>query len=159
MSDDRALATLLAEAATGVALDEAAMASWGRTLGRLLPSGAVIALHGELGAGKTTLVRALAEGLDVLDLAAVTSPTYAIVHEYATPHGPVLHADLYRLRRREELEPLGWEEAVAGARATLVEWPERAPAALPADAWHVILAHVPGRPSVRSLRVTAPGRV
>lgn len=159
MTDDRSLANLLAEVAAGVALDEAAMASWGRALGRVLPSGTVVALHGDLGAGKTTLVRALAEGLGVLDRADVTSPTYAIVHEYATPLGPVLHADLYRLRRREELEPLGWDEALAGARAALVEWPERAPAAVPADAWHVTLAHVPGRPSVRSLRVEAPERL
>jgi len=129
--------------------------AWGDALGRVLPAGTVLALHGELGAGKTTLVRALADGLGVYAPDEVASPTYAIVHEYATASGVVLHADLYRLRDPVELDQLGWEEALATARAAVVEWPERAPAAVPADAWHLHLAHVPGRPDVRTLRLAS----
>jgi tRNA threonylcarbamoyl adenosine modification protein YjeE len=127
------------------------MADWGRTFGAALPQGAVVALHGELGAGKTTLVRAIAEGLGVIDLAEVTSPTYALVHEYHAANGVVVHADLYRLRRADELDELGWEELLAGARAALVEWPERANGRLPANTRHLALSHLTADPARRRL--------
>ena len=147
------LRALLDEAGSERWLDQATLEAWGREFGALLPVGSVVALHGDLGAGKTTLVRALAIGLGVRDLDAVTSPTYALVHEYPTDTGHVVHADLYRVRRAEELEQLGWHDAIRAARATLVEWPEQVPGALPREAWHVELAHVPHRPDVRALRV------
>jgi tRNA threonylcarbamoyladenosine biosynthesis protein TsaE len=160
MGHDAAWQALLHEAATERWLDLAGLEAWGQRLGALLPHGGVVALHGDLGAGKTTLVRAMAVGLGVADLDAVTSPTYALVHEYETALGPVLHADLYRVRRPEELEQLGWDDALRAARAALVEWPEQVPGALPADAWHVALAHVPARPDVRAVRVRGgPPRV
>jgi tRNA threonylcarbamoyl adenosine modification protein YjeE len=137
-------------------LTEEEAAEWGRALGAALPRGAVVALHGELGAGKTTLVRALSEGLGVHDVSGVTSPTFAIMQEYETARGAVLHADWYRLRRAEELDQLGWDELVASARATLVEWPERAEERLPADVVHVWLAHVVDAPEVRSIRLAGP---
>ncbi len=127
------------------------MAEWGRAFGAALPHGAVVALHGELGAGKTTLVRAIAAGLGVLDLAEVTSPTYALVHEYRAANGVVVHADLYRLRRADELDELGWEELLAGARAALVEWPERADGRLPVTTRHLALSHLPTDPERRRL--------
>lgn len=151
---------LLREAATERWFDLAALQAWGEEFGALLPDGGVVALHGDLGAGKTTLVRAIAAGLRVAALDAVTSPTYALVHEYDSPLGAVLHADLYRVRRPEELEQLGWDDALRAARAALVEWPEQVPGAVPAEAWHVELAHVPARPDVRAVRVRAgPPRV
>jgi tRNA threonylcarbamoyl adenosine modification protein YjeE len=123
------------------ALNERDLVSWAREVGALLPFGAVVALHGDLGAGKTTVARALCEGLRVVDVSAVTSPTFAIVHEYDTPGGVVAHADLYRLRDARDLDNLGWDDLVARARATLVEWPDRVPAAIPPDAVHLRLAH------------------
>lgn len=143
---------LLAPLAVGVEWGEARMTDWARELGAAWPAGTVLALHGDLGAGKTTLVRALATGLGVLDAAAVTSPTYAVVHEYDTALGPVVHADLYRVRRPAELDELGWEELLARARAVLVEWPEQGGDRLPSDAVHLALAHVGGTAAVRSLR-------
>jgi tRNA threonylcarbamoyl adenosine modification protein YjeE len=151
------LAALRAGAEQGRVLSRAELAAWGRALGRMLPHGTVLALHGDLGAGKTTLVRALAEGLGVCAPEEVVSPTYAIVHEHATATGVLLHADLYRLHDPRELEQLGWDEALGAARAAVVEWPERAPSALPREAWHLQLAHVPDRPDVRALRL-APSR-
>jgi tRNA threonylcarbamoyladenosine biosynthesis protein TsaE len=160
MGHDLALRALVDEAATERWLDRATLEAWGRQFGALLPLGSVVALHGDLGAGKTTLVRAIAAGLDVMELDAVTSPTYALVHEYDSPHGIVLHADLYRVRRPEELEQLGWDDALRAARAALVEWPEQVHGAIPAMAWHIELAHVPTRPDVRALRLRGgPPRV
>ncbi len=126
--------------------------AWGRALGASLPAGTVVALHGELGAGKTTLARAICEGLGVLDLGAVTSPTFALLHEYESARGLVVHADLYRLRTPEELEQLGWDELVKRAAATLVEWPERGGDFLPARTVHLLLEHVPGQLDHRRVR-------
>ena len=127
------------------------MHEWGVRVGTLLPHGSVVALHGELGAGKTTLARALCEGLGVVN-EQVTSPTFAIVHEYDTASGVVAHADLYRLKNSGELENIGWDDLVARARVTIVEWPERAPEAIPGDALHCILAHTAAG-EVRALTV------
>jgi tRNA threonylcarbamoyl adenosine modification protein YjeE len=133
-----------------VALDEADMGAVAAALAPLLPIGAVVAFHGDLGAGKTTFVRAMAEAFGVA-AAEVTSPTFALVHEYASPGGSVVHADLYRLRRPEELDAIGWDELLAGARASLVEWPDRGAERLPRDTWHLALDHVAGNAGVRTL--------
>jgi len=129
------------------------MAAWGRDFALTLEPGVLVALHGELGAGKTTLVRAMCEALGVRDPGAVTSPTFAVLHEYDTPTGIVVHADLYRLRNSAELEQLGWDELVRSAQVTFVEWPERATGYLPPDTTHVWLAHVPGDTGRRVVRL------
>jgi tRNA threonylcarbamoyl adenosine modification protein YjeE len=129
------------------------MEAWGGSFAEALQPGAVVALHGELGAGKTTLVRAMCQALGVHDLSAVTSPTFALLHEYDTPIGVVAHADLYRLRNSAELEQLGWDELVARAVVTFVEWPERAAEYLPSTTLHVWLDHVPGDATRRHVRL------
>ncbi len=123
----------------------------GRAIGATLPEGTVLALHGELGAGKTTLVRAICEGLGVYDLGEVTSPTFALLHEYDSARGLVLHADLYRLRSPGELEQLGWHELLHRAAAVMVEWPERGGEMIPPDAVPLQLAHLPGSHDVRRM--------
>ncbi len=130
-------------------LTEAQLAEWAAECAARLAWPSCVAIHGELGAGKTTLVRALAAALGVTD--AVTSPTYALVHEYRAPRGVVHHLDLYRLDRPEQLAQLGWDEMLGSSGIVLVEWPERAGDALPAARMDLVLEHVAGRPDVRRL--------
>ncbi len=107
----------------------------------LLPS--VITLAGDLGAGKTTLTRAIGRGFDVVE--PVTSPTFALVHEYtAREHRRFYHLDLYRIRGPHELANIGWESLLAERALVVIEWPDRAGALLPDDALAITLAHVEG---------------
>lgn len=101
----------------------------GETLGRSLPPGALLAFEGEVGAGKTTFIQAIARGLGVT--VATTSPTYALVHRYRGRRGPVFHLDCYRLRSPDEAADLDWEGLASEGDAILVEWPEQAGAWLP----------------------------
>lgn len=104
----------------------------GLALGRVLRGGEVVLLEGALGAGKTTLVRALAEGLGV-EVSGVSSPTFVVVHQYEPRgggRGPTLvHVDAYRVSGGEELETLGWDRVVemvgSGSGCVVVEWAER----------------------------------
>lgn len=109
--------------------------------GTLRP-GSVVALHGELGAGKTRFVRGLARGLGH-DAAEVSSPTFVIEHRYSTPGAtPLVHLDAYRLRSIEDLAGIGWDELIAESRAVVaVEWAERIGPALPEGAVHVTIHH------------------
>ncbi|MBX3173054.1 MAG: tRNA (adenosine(37)-N6)-threonylcarbamoyltransferase complex ATPase subunit type 1 TsaE [Gemmatimonadaceae bacterium] len=133
-------------------LDESALRAWGEAYGAMLRAPAVVALSGDLGAGKTTLTQAIAAGLGVTE--DVTSPTYALVHEYGSARGTVWHLDLYRLRDAGQLAQLGWDDILASGDVVLIEWPERAADALPADARALRLEHVQGRVDVRSLSWT-----
>ena len=113
----------------------------GETLGRSLPPGTLLAFEGELGAGKTTFIQAIARGLGVAGHA--TSPTYALVHRYRGRRGPVFHLDCYRLRSADDPGDLDWEGLLAEGDAILVEWPERAGAWLPKPARRFRLHHLP----------------
>lgn len=118
--------------------DLTALEALGAELGRSWPSGSVIWLEGPLGAGKTTLARAIAAGRGIVG--DVTSPTYALVHHYEGPRGAIYHLDCYRLRHPEEAADLDWE-TLAAADLLLIEWPERAGAWAPAATHQVRLAH------------------
>lgn len=122
-------------------LSEPELIATGEQLGRALPPRAIVALEGELGAGKTTFVQAVARGLGVSEPA--TSPTYALVHRYAGRRGPVFHLDCYRLRSPEEAADLGWETLLEEGDAVLVEWPERAGAWMPVPSRRFRLHHLP----------------
>lgn len=102
--------------------DEAALEAYGEALARRLPRGSVLLLAGPLGAGKTTLARGLGRGVGAL--AAVTSPTYALVHEYPTPEGPFVHIDAYRLEDPGKLWAMGLADLLERARLVAVEWGE-----------------------------------
>lgn len=136
--------------------DRESLEAWGRALGAVLPRPVVITLEGDLGAGKTTLVRAICEGLGVSDMALVTSPTFSVIQQYAALSGPVVHADLYRLRSDAELDLLGWDEIVATAHVLLIEWPDRAVNTLPRETVHLVLAHDGVNTDRRLLRIHAP---
>lgn len=104
----------------------------GRRLGRLLFPGAVIALVGQLGAGKTRLVRAVAEGLDVVNPDIVTSPTFVLIQEYQA-RLPIYHFDAYRLNDEREFADLGVHEYFDGAGVCLVEWADKVEGLLPVE--------------------------
>jgi tRNA threonylcarbamoyladenosine biosynthesis protein TsaE len=105
----------------------------GRRIGRAAGRGTVIGLEGALGAGKTTLVKGIAEALGVRE--PVTSPTFTIVSEYpctlAGQPAVLHHVDLYRITTKQDLEDLGLEEILAGPGVAVVEWSEKAQAFLP----------------------------
>ena len=111
----------------------------GRAAAAALPC--TITLAGELGSGKTTLTRAIGRGFGVRE--AVTSPTFALVHEYAAVAGRLFHLDLYRITGPHELANIGWESLLDAPALLIVEWPERAGRLIPDDAFAVTLAHVP----------------
>lgn len=123
-----------------VELDEAELERWGRRLGAAaVRAGALVALHGPLGAGKTRLVQAACRGAGVVDRAL--SPTFTLVHRYGGEAGPVWHVDLYRIEAPSELADLGWDEIVGSGAPVFVEWAERAGDLLPPDRWEVRLAY------------------
>jgi tRNA threonylcarbamoyladenosine biosynthesis protein TsaE len=102
----------------------------GRRLGRLLFPGAVVALVGQLGAGKTHLVRAIAEGLDTPDSRLVTSPTFVLIQEYPG-RLPIYHFDAYRLVGSIPFAELGVHEYLEGEGVCLIEWADRVAECLP----------------------------
>jgi tRNA threonylcarbamoyladenosine biosynthesis protein TsaE len=112
--------------------DLEATTAFGRRLGKLLFPGAVVALIGPLGAGKTHLARALAEGLGVRDSRAVSSPTFVLIQEYDA-RLPIYHFDAYRLRGPAEFFDLGAHEYLEGRGVCLVEWADRVAPCLPPE--------------------------
>jgi tRNA threonylcarbamoyladenosine biosynthesis protein TsaE len=103
-------------------------------LARMLPPDTFVAIAGDLGAGKTTFVKALAAAIGI-DPADVTSPTFGLVHEYdrPPPQEPrrLVHIDAYRLTGPADLASLGWDDLLGDGGWILVEWPERIAGALP----------------------------
>jgi tRNA threonylcarbamoyladenosine biosynthesis protein TsaE len=122
-------------------LSQAELEAEGWTLGRSLPPGALLTFVGDLGAGKTTFIKAIARGLGVAGEAS--SPTYALVHRYRSRRGPVFHLDCFRLRSPEEAADLDWEGLLGEGDAILVEWPERAGEWLPTPTRRFRLHHLP----------------
>ncbi len=125
----------------------------GRRLAKLLRPGDVVLLQGELGAGKTTLAQGVGAGLKVEE--PVTSPSFVLLARHEGPV-PLYHADLYRLTEPEEVEELALAEQAADG-VLLVEWPERASEALPAEHLLVAIDEVDGAPDVRRITVVANG--
>jgi tRNA threonylcarbamoyladenosine biosynthesis protein TsaE len=108
----------------------------------------VFAFRGEMGAGKTTLIKALSAALGVE--AGASSPSFAIVNEYAGTIGPVYHFDLFRLKAAAELEGIGFAEYIDSGHYCFVEWPELARDLLPADTvWLRLQEHADGERSVQ----------
>jgi tRNA threonylcarbamoyladenosine biosynthesis protein TsaE len=129
-------------AASGkVAVTEPELRSWGERLGRAASPPLVIAITGEVGAGKTTLAQAICRGAGVRDF--VTSPTFALVQRYEGARAPVYHVDLYRLNTARELTNLGWDDVLRDDALVLIEWPERAEGHIPDDALHIEIEHHP----------------
>jgi tRNA threonylcarbamoyladenosine biosynthesis protein TsaE len=120
----------------------------GRTLAPSLPTGTLVFLEGELGVGKTTFAQGLAQGLGFTGL--VSSPTYALMQEYPTPAGLLLHVDAYRIRHPQELYEMDLERLISQARLSLIEWGEAFYQDFPA-ATLLRLSHVEGQPGLREM--------
>lgn len=131
----------------------------GQIIGRLATPGTVIALHGQLGAGKTQLARGIAQGAKVEDHSLVCSPTYVLLNIYPGPK-PVYHMDAYRIFSEEDFDAVGLEEIFRGQNdaaqgITIIEWPERIPHLLPDDRLEITLE--PDSESTRTLTLFATG--
>lgn len=123
-------------------------------LANLLPETGVVALHGPMGVGKTTWIGALCRSWGVREGSA--SPTFGLVHTYVRPgKAAVAHWDLYRLKSEEEAWDAGVADSFDQPILNLVEWPERAPSLLPADAW---LLRMEWQDDVRRVALEAPAR-
>ena len=136
-------------AGSRLALTEPELVDWGVRLGRQIVPPLVITLDGDLGAGKTTLARAICMGFGVRE--EVTSPTFAIVHMYDALKAPVYHVDLYRLDGPRELQNIGWDDLVQSDALLLIEWPDRAGDLLPADHLPIQLRYLEDAPDRRVL--------
>lgn len=124
--------------------DEAATEALGARLAQLLCNGLVVYLAGDLGAGKTTLVRGLLRELG--HRGAVKSPTYTLLEEYRLGSRQLYHFDLYRLHDAEELELIGMRDYIDGVAVFLIEWPERGLGWLPPPDLEIqIVQRGPGR--------------
>ena len=99
----------------------------GRTLAPMLTPPKLVVLRGELGAGKTTLVKGIAEAFHAASQEDVTSPTFTLVHEYRGPQANLFHIDLYRIETERALETLGLDDFMGGNNLLLIEWGEKFP--------------------------------
>jgi len=99
--------------------------AYGKFLARELAPPLVVLLRGDLGAGKTTLVKGIAEGFEAASTEDVTSPTFTLVHEYRGPRATLYHIDLYRIDTERELETLGLDDLLAPGNILLIEWGEK----------------------------------
>lgn len=111
-------------------------------LAAALPPDTTLALHGDMGVGKTTFVQGLAHGLGVKE--HVTSPTFAIYSVYQGKGRKLIHLDAYRLEKEAQIESLLLDEFLVSPYVLAVEWPEKTGAWLPKDAWHLTLSIVEG---------------
>ena len=101
--------------------------AFGRTLAAELTPPLLILLRGDLGAGKTTLAKGIAEGFGAASADDVTSPTFTLVHEYRGPRAALYHIDLYRVDTERELETLGLDDLVGPGNILMIEWGEKFP--------------------------------
>ena len=144
--------------------DESALAKIAATLVTVLPDHACITLEGDLGAGKTTFVKAIAAAVGI-EPAEVVSPTFGLIHIHDGPARArgglpvrIVHADMYRLSGDAELRETGWEDAIAGQPGTRIwtflEWPSRIAAVLPADRLDIAI-HIDSE-TARTLEFSSP---
>ncbi len=137
-------------------LDEQDLVRWGERIGARIQPPVFVVLTGPVGAGKSVLARAVVRGAGIAEV--VPSPTFNLLFRYQAPRGiQIVHLDLYRLERPDDLWEIGWEELGAHDEVVLIEWPERAGDLLPEDRWEVSLELAEGDALRRSVEVTRVG--
>lgn len=114
----------------------------GRSLARKLSPPKLVVLRGDLGAGKTTLVKGIAQGFGAAAEDDVTSPTFTLIHEYRGPHTTIYHIDLYRIETLRELETLGLEDLCGDDAVLLIEWGDKFPRLLRERDMEIVLERV-----------------
>ncbi len=135
--------TIVERLKQGVTTDSAeATRALAADLAGTLPIDVTLALHGDLGVGKTTFVQGLAQGLGVAE--HVTSPTFAIYSVYQGKERRLVHLDAYRLESERQIESLLLDEFLISPWCLAIEWPEKITPVLPAEAWHFTLSIVNG---------------
>jgi len=127
----------------------------GKMIGRLLNCGDVVALIGELGAGKTQLIKGLAQGAGVSKSTYVSSPSFTLINEYKGKI-PFFHIDLYRLAGEKEAEGLGLEEYFQGEGITAIEWADRILSLLPEELLRILICYT-GK-QTRSIEIVGKGK-
>lgn len=116
--------------------------AFGKKIGQQLGSGSIVCLWGDLGAGKTTLIKGIVEGITGLPHGEVRSPTFTYLNIYANDTSlPVYHFDLYRLNDAEEFLSLGFEEFLFGEGICCIEWSEKIRSILPETCLHLLLSY------------------
>ncbi|MBM3191275.1 MAG: tRNA (adenosine(37)-N6)-threonylcarbamoyltransferase complex ATPase subunit type 1 TsaE [Chlamydiae bacterium] len=119
--------------------------AFGRRLAHLLKSGDLLALHGELGTGKTTLAKTILSTLTTLPENAIQSPTFTYLQIYETSHFPLCHFDLYRLTSSEDFVKRGFLDYLEKPYVCLIEWPSKIKDLLPPDSLCLLLSHLENR--------------
>ena len=123
----------------------------GEQFGRTVKDGTVVAMYGDLGAGKTAFVRGMARGMGITE--RVSSPTFTIVNEYEGGQLPLFHFDMYRLADADALFDIGWEDYLDRGGICAVEWSEQVADALPSDTVYVTITRCPNQDSWRTITI------
>jgi len=122
------------------------------SIAEIIGKNLVVAFHGQMGAGKTTLISALCKALGSTD--TIGSPTFSIINQYNTVNGKIIyHMDWYRIKDEEEAIQAGVEDALYSGNICLVEWPEKAEGLLPDDTLHLYIETID--PQTRKLQIAA----
>ena len=128
---------------------------FGRRFAKALLPGNVVAVYGDLGAGKTAFVRGVIHGMG--KEVPVSSPTFSIVNEYYIPGGKIAHFDMYRIGSEEELYGTGFYDYLDGKNIILMEWSENVPFAVDEDAIRITIEK--GEGDTRRIRIVSPGEL
>jgi tRNA threonylcarbamoyladenosine biosynthesis protein TsaE len=127
----------------------------GKDIGSRLLPGDVVALVGELGAGKTQFIKGLAAGVGIDSSTYISSPSFTLIHEYPG-ETPFYHIDLFRLGREKEAEELGLEGYFEGSGVTAIEWADKIPSLLPQEILFISIAYIDK--NIRTLEMTGKGK-
>lgn len=128
---------------------------FGREFASKLSAGGVVSLYGDLGSGKTQLVKGICSGLGVTQ--TVNSPTFIIVNEYSTEQFPAIyHFDLYRMKTQDEILDMGFLDYIDSSSIVLIEWPEKIEDILPAKAKKIHIAHTVEEENYRWIKLEDP---